>query len=171
MGFSSEYLERLKIAGGAERGVNFDLLVSLSFYDGPERGFAFYSSGESLSFSAIAEAKCPILRAFSLTLLKGDWTELVKNVRDTDTPKRVLNSQLVFAYEDDEAVMALLDSVSQAQEQAYYVGVGHAYLKNLAVAAISKSELDSFGTSYVGNYSAIHRYIKDVERHKTPSRG
>jgi hypothetical protein len=162
---SSDYLERLKVGGGIERGVKFDLLVSLSFYDGPERGFAFYSSGKGLSFSAIGEAKFPILRAFSLTLLKGDWTELVKNVLDTDTPKRALNSQLVFAYEDDEQVMALLDSVSQAQEQAYYVGVGHAYLTNLAVATISKSELDNFGTSsYVANYSAIHRYIKDVAR-------
>jgi hypothetical protein len=160
---SSEYLERLKISGGVERGVKFDLLLTLDFYDGPERGFAFYSSGEGLSFSVIAEAKYPILRAFALTLLKGDWTELIKNIHNTHNTKRKPNSRLVFAYQDDSEVMALLDSVSRAPEQAYYVGVGQAYLENLAVAAILNSASNERTDLRGVNYTAIHRYIKHVE--------
>ncbi len=165
MGSSSEYLERLKIGGGVERGVKFDLVVAVDFYDGPERGFAFYTSGEGLSFSAIAEAKYPTLRAFALNLLKGDWTELIQNVFETHNPKRRPESRMVFAYQDDSEVMALLDSVSQAPEQAHYVGVGGAYLENLAVAAISNSLLDQLTVSRGGaNYTTIHSYIKDVEK-------
>ena len=160
MGYSSKYLEDLKSLGGVARGVKFDLLLAIGFYDGPETGFAFYSSGECLRFSVIAEAKHPILRAFAFDFLDGNWARLVKSVADTSPP----NSSMVFASEADEARSALLRSVSEATELSYYIGVGGAYLDGLAMIAISKMELDDFKTSkHEKLYYEIHRRIKELE--------
>ena len=160
MGYSSRYLEGLKNAGGVARGVKFDLLLVFDFYDGPETGFAFYFSGECLRFSVIGEAKHPILRAFAFDLLDGNWAQMVKNVADTLPP----NCSMVFASETDEAISALLRSVSEATELSYYIGVGGAYLDRLAVMAISKLELDHFKTSrHEKDYYEIHRRIKELE--------
>jgi hypothetical protein len=87
MGHPSKYLEDLKNVGGVARGVKFDLLLGIDFYDGPETGFVFYSSGERLRFSVIAEAKYPILRAFAFDLLDGNWAQMVGIVADTSPPK------------------------------------------------------------------------------------
>jgi hypothetical protein len=62
--------------------VKFDLVVALSFYDGPESGFAFHSSGEGLRFSVAAESKSRFFRAFSFALLDGNWAEMIKKVID-----------------------------------------------------------------------------------------
>jgi hypothetical protein len=160
MGYSSKYLETLKDIGGVARGVKFDLLLAIDFYDGPETGFAFYSSGECLRFSVVAEAKHPILRAFAFDLLDGNWAQMVKNVTDTSPP----NSWMVFASETDDARSALLRSVSEATELSHYIGVGGAYLDGLAVMAISKMELDYFKASkHEKDYYEIHRRIKKLE--------
>jgi hypothetical protein len=160
MGYSSKYLEGLKNVGGIARGVKFDLVLVVDFYDGPETGFAFYSSGECLRFSVVAEAKHPILRAFAFDLLDGNWAQMVKNVADTSPP----NSWMVFASETDDARSALLRSVSEATELSYYIGVGGAYLNGLAMMAISRMELYHFRTSkHEKDYYEIHRRIKELE--------
>jgi hypothetical protein len=160
MGNSSEYLDRLKTTGGIERGVKFDLVVSVDFYDGPERGFAFYLSGEALSFSAIAESKYPIFRAFAFALVDGNRARMV---RDALATSGGLPSYMVFASKTDSAISALLDSVYQASEKAYYVGVGRAYLDGVAVTGISKTDLDNLTSTRNVDYPTIHRYIKEVE--------
>jgi len=166
MGYSSKYLEDLRSVGGVARGVKFDLLLVIDFYDGPEAGFAFHSSGECLRFSAIAEAKHPILRAFALDLLDGNWLQMVKDVADTLPP----NSRMDFVSETDQARSALLRSVSEATELAHYIGVGGAYLDGLAVMAISKMELDHFKTSkHEKQYYEIHRRIKRLELRSSKS--
>lgn len=162
MGHSSKYLKDLKNVGGVARGVKFDLLLALDFYDGPETGFAFYSSGECLRFSVVAEARYPILRAFALDLLDGNWAQMVEVVTDTLPP----NSQMVFASEAEETA-SLLRSVSEAIDLSHYIGVGGAYLDGLAVIAVSKMELDHFKTSRTAeSYYEIHRRIKALELHK-----
>jgi hypothetical protein len=164
MGHSSKYLKDLKKLGGVARGVKFDLLLVLDFYDGPETGFAFYSSGECLRFSVIAEARHPILRAFALDLLDGKWAQMVKVVTDASPP----DNHMVFISETDEATSALLRSVSEASELSYYIGIGGAYLDGLAVTAVSKMELDRFKTSRTAeNYYEIHRRIKQLELRKS----
>jgi hypothetical protein len=160
MGYSSEYLENLKTVGGVARGVNFDLLLVVDFYDGPETGFAFYFSGECLRFSVVAEAKRPILRAFAFDLLDGNWMQTIKIVADTLPP----NSRMVFASDTDETGATLLRSVSEATELSHYIGIGNAYLDRLAVMAISKMELDHLATSnHENDYYKLHRRIKELE--------
>src|SRR5579871_6692232 len=110
MAYSSEYLERLRTASGVERGEKFDLVIAVDFYDGPEDGFAFYSSGEALSFSAVAESKYPVLRAFAFVLLDGNWARMAQEVIGTS------NSSMVFASKTDSVISALMTSVSQARE-------------------------------------------------------
>lgn len=162
MGHSSKYLKDLKNVGGVARGVKFDLLLVLDFYDGPETGFAFYSSGECLGFSVVAEARHPILRAFAFNLLDGNWARVVKVMTDT----LPANCQMVFASETDEAT-ALLRSVSEATELSHYIGVGGAYLDGLAVMTISEMELNNFKTSRTAeSYYEIHSRIKELELRK-----
>jgi hypothetical protein len=157
MGYASKYLEHLNGVGGVARRVSFDLLLVDDFYDGPETGFACYSSGECLRFSAIAEAKHPILRAFAFDLLDGNWAPMVKNVANTLSP----NGRMVFVSETHEAISLLLRSVSEATELSHYIGVGGAYLDGLAVMAISKLELDHIKASrHERSYYEIHRRIK-----------
>ena len=163
MGHSGRYLEDLRAAGGVARRVTFDLVVAFDFYDGPETGFAFHSSGEGLRFSVVGESKVRLFRAFSLALLRGNWAELVEKVIDTSL--RGTSGRMVFASETDDARSALIASVSEAKEQSYYLGVGRAYLDGLAVAAVSEADLKSLtGPEHWGEYAAIHRYVKRAER-------
>jgi hypothetical protein len=159
MAHSGSYLEDLRVAGGVARRMAFDLVVALDFYDGPENGFAFHSSGEGLRFSVVAESKVRLFRAFTFTLLCGNWTEMIKKVVDTSLVSAT--SRMVFAFETDDGISALVASAREAKEQSYYVGVGSAYLDNLAITAISKADIDNLmGSKHYGDYTAIHRYIK-----------
>jgi hypothetical protein len=159
MAHSGSYLEDLRVAGGVARRMAFDLVVALDFYDGPESGFAFHSSGEGLRFSVVAESKVQLFRAFTFTLLYGNWTEMIAEVVDTSLVPAT--SRLVFASETDDGISALVASVREAKEQSYYVGVGSAYLDSLAITSISKADLDNLmGSKHYGDYAAIHRYIK-----------
>jgi hypothetical protein len=163
---SSDYLLDLRQLGGTYRGVGFDLVVAARFYDGPEDGFAFYRSGEGVKFSAVAESKYPILRAFEIVLLDGNWQEMVRNITSTST--RGPYGWMAFSSRADRAISLLEDSVRGAVEHSYYVGVGRAYLNGLAVSAISKNELDALKTPTGGRnaYLELHRYIKEEsERH------
>ena len=137
----------------------FDLVVALDFYDGPENGFAFHSSGEGLRFSVVAESKIRLFRAFTFTLLCGNWTEMIEKVVDASLVPAT--SRMVFAFETDDGVSALVASAREAKEQSYDVGVGSAYLDNLAITAISRADIDNLiGSKHYGDYAAIHRYIK-----------
>lgn len=163
MEHSGRYLEDLRVAGGIARRMTFDLVIALDFYDGPESGFAFHSSGEGLRFSVVAESKVRLFRAFTFTLLCGNWAEMIEKVIDTSLPSAT--NRMVFASETDDGISALVASVREAKEQSCYIGVGGAYLDSLAIAAISKADLDNLlGSKHCGNYAAIHRYIKAVRR-------
>jgi hypothetical protein len=161
MGNSSKYLEELRNAGGVARGVRFDLLLVHDYYDGPESGFAFYSSGEGLRFSAIAEAKYPTLRAFAFYLLNGNWAQLVKSAADTAEPRNSVE------WKADVLRLALWKSASEAADQFYYIGVGKADFSGFAMMSVSKIELPSFTSSRrERDYYEIHRRLKEIEARK-----
>jgi hypothetical protein len=162
----AQYLVDLRTGGGVQRGVNFDLIVATDFYDGPEEGFVFYSSGEGLRFSVVAESRFPIFRAFGFALLDGNWSEMVGDIIET-SPRRVSGGVLVFSNDSHHGVSELFAAASAARERAYYVGVGNAYLKNIAVTAVANEDWRGLATSNYGDYRekyyAIHRKIKTVE--------
>jgi hypothetical protein len=161
MAYSSKYLSDLRQSGGTCRFVRFDLVVATRFYDGPEDGFAFYRSGEGVKFSVVAEGQYPILRAFEIVLLDGNWQEMVRKV--TSASARGQFGWMVFSSRTDPSISSLEDSVRSAVELSYYVGVGQAYLNDLAVSAISKNELEALKSDAGGKnvYFELHRYIKE----------
>jgi hypothetical protein len=162
MAYSSRYLLDLRTGGGVQRGVSFDLIVTTDFYDGPEEGFVFYSSGEGLRFSAVAESRFPIFRAFGFALLEGNWSKLVDDI--VEASPEVSRGLLIFSNDSHEGVSELFSMASAAKERSYYLGVGDAYLKSIAVMAIPNGDWQGLLTSnYHENYYAIHRKIKTVE--------
>ena len=159
MEHSGRYLENLRIAGGVARRVKFDLVVAFNFYDGPETGLAFHSSGEGLRFLMVGESKTRLFRAFRLALLRGNWAEQVEKVIETSL--RSTAGRMVFASDADDMISALVDVTSEATEQSCYVAVGPGYLDGLAIAAVSEADLKSPTGSE--EYAAIHRHIKQAE--------
>jgi hypothetical protein len=158
MGYSNKYLEDLRNAGGVARGVRFDFLLVHDYYDGPESGFAFYSSGEGLRFSVIAEAKYPTFRAFAFYLLDGNWAQSVRSAADTAEPRNSVE------WKADVLRLALWKSASDAADQFHYIGVGKADFSGFAMMSVSKIELDRFISSrHERDYYEIHRRIKEVE--------
>ncbi|MBR1088580.1 hypothetical protein JQ621_14000 [Bradyrhizobium manausense] len=142
--------------------MNFNLVVATTFYDGPESGFAFYLSGEGVRFSVVAESRFPILRAFGFALLEGNWSGLVDQI--VETSPRPRNSVLVFASDPHAGVSTLVSTVSAAKERSHYLGVGQAYLKNIAVMAITKGDWQGLvASNHHNDYQAIHRKIKAME--------
>ena len=60
------------------------------------------------------------------------------------------------------------DQYLRVTERSYYIGVGRAYLDGLAVAAVSKMELDHSRLQNLQNsYYEIHRRIKELELRKS----
>ena len=160
MEHSGRYLENLRIAGGVARRVKFDLVVAFDFYDGPESGLAFHSSGEGLRFLMVGESKTRLFRAFRLALLRGNWAEQVEKAIEPSL--RGAAGRMVFALDADDTISALVDVTSEATEQSYYVAIGGGYLDELAIAAVSEADLKS--PTGAEEYAAIHRHIKQAER-------
>jgi hypothetical protein len=72
--YSNSQFAKLASYGSKKVRPEFARILTFDFYDGIEKGVGFYSSGEAVRFSSLADSKLRIYRAFEFTLIGGNWT-------------------------------------------------------------------------------------------------
>lgn len=144
------------------RDPGFGQILAFDFYDGPEHGLAVFPSGEGLRFSVIGESRSRLFRAFSCSLLEGDWgariVEAYGESEDASKPFVMHGGVTQKALQLEQDAQAA-DAVKQ------YIAVGRPYLDMISAMGVSHTELEQMKLlighdAFLTVHSAIKRYRK-----------
>jgi hypothetical protein len=147
--------ERCILGGG---NPEFDLVVALDYYDGPERGVALYSTGAALRFSTLGESRSRCFRAFEFVAIDGSWWDAAVNAVEPDGSHRI-----VVPAASSLALTQFEHSVAEAVPTGTYLAVGNPALDWIEVCPASSGDLCSLRemNGATAAFHRVHQLIKD----------
>ncbi len=141
----------------------FTRLVTLSFYDGPEDGFATSATGTGFRFASLCDSKSGCYRAFEIQKLSGEWGGLIRRLlaANNDDP----TSKLIWPSPEGE-LDALKLAISSAPIVDQFLAIGDHYLKRLLICRVTEPELGQIrALGYTpAAFRAVHRWLKKTEK-------
>ena len=132
----------------------FEIIVAFEFYDGPEDGAALLKGGGALRFTALAESKYRIFRAYLVEEIEGDWINSFRSLGiETEAYKPC---QAIFLPDSPEAD-AFKESIIRANSSKLYVAVGSSYFWNLKFIETDRSTI-----SYLMNINDNDKIFREA---------
>ena len=115
---------------------DFEIIVGFEFYDGPEDGVAILKSGGGLRFTALAESKYRIFRAFLVEEIAGDW---INGFRSLGIEAGVYKPCQAIILPDSSEADAFKEDIIRAASSKSYIAVGFPYFWNLKLIEVNRS--------------------------------